>query len=148
MNGAIGPIRAHALRALAAVAIPLLLAGCGSSGSGRAQGAVVNVRERDFHIEAPEHISPGRVLLRVSNEGPDEHELIVAPTGPGGPPIRSDGITVNEEAIEASEPGSLEPGQPGRVRYLSLDLKPGRYLFFCNMEGHFMGGMHHEVVVD
>ena len=30
---------------------------------------------------------------------------------------------------------------------LKLHLAPGRYLLFCNMEGHYMGGMHTELVV-
>jgi uncharacterized cupredoxin-like copper-binding protein len=33
------------------------------------------------------------------------------------------------------------------VRTLRLKLTPGRYVFFCNMAGHYLGGMRHEVVV-
>ena len=58
-----------------------------------------------------------------------------------------DGLTVDEEAVERSEPGSLEPGAPGAVRDLTVQLKPGRYILFCNMEGHYMAGMHTELVV-
>ena len=39
------------------------------------------------------------------------------------------------------------PGEPGATRYLTVELRPGRYVFFCNMEGHFMAGMHAEVEV-
>jgi uncharacterized cupredoxin-like copper-binding protein len=28
-----------------------------------------------------------------------------------------------------------------------VTLKPGRYILFCNMAGHFMAGMHTELVV-
>ncbi len=53
----------------------------------------------------------------------------------------------DEESVESSEPGSLEPGGPDARRVLKVNLAPGRYVFFCNMEGHFMAGMHHEVAV-
>jgi len=126
------------------------VAGCGKSSPrppAAAAGPVVAVTERDFHIEGPTRLKAGPVTLRVHNEGPDQHELIVVPTTSGRLPLRADGLTVAEEAIAESEPGSLEPGEPGAVRYLHLNLAPGRYILFCNMEGHYMGGMHHEVVV-
>ena len=56
-------------------------------------------------------------------------------------------MTVNEEALEKVEAGALEPGASGSVRELHLHLKPGRYELFCNMSGHFLGGMHTDVVV-
>lgn len=103
--------------------------------------------EKDFHIDAPAHVKAGRVELRVDNEGPDQHELIVVPAGSSGLPLRKDGVTVDEEALENVELGALEPGEPGSLRHLDVTLKPGRYILFCNMEGHFLGGMHTEVVV-
>ena len=57
-------------------------------------------------------------------------------------------MTVNEEALTSiTEAGSLEPGQPGRTRDLDVRLTPGRYVLFCNMSGHFLGGMHATLVV-
>ena len=122
------------------------LGGCGSSHT--RPGSVAQVTERDFHISAPAELRAGKLLLRVKNEGPDRHELIIVPSHAAALPLRPDGFTVDEEAVEAQEPGSLEPGAPGSVRYLAVDLAPGRYTFFCNMEGHFMGGMHTEVQVN
>ena len=56
-------------------------------------------------------------------------------------------MTVDEEAVEKREAGALEPGAPGGQRELALNLAPGRYVFICNMEGHYMSGMHHDLVV-
>ncbi len=124
------------------------IAGCGKAGPRTAKaGPIVGVVERDFQIQAPSHLAAGPVTLRVSNEGPDQHELIIVRAPGGTLPVRQDGFTVNEESVAESEPGALEPGEPGAVRELHVNLTPGRYVFFCNMEGHFMGGMHHEVVV-
>ena len=123
------------------------LSGCGSTRANASPEHAIPIQERDFHITAPTTLRSGTVTLRIRNEGPDQHELIVAPGTIASLPLRQDGLTVDEEAVEASEPGSLEPGEPGSVRDLTVDLKPGRYVFFCNMEGHFMAGMHTEVVV-
>ncbi len=132
-----------------AVALPVALAssGCGSSGASAAPEHAVAVGERDFHITAPAALQSGTVTLRVHNEGPDQHELIIVPGSVASLPLRADGLTVDEAAVESSEPGALEPGEPGTTRDLTVDLRPGRYVFFCNMEGHFMAGMHTEVVV-
>ena len=123
----------------------LAAAGCGTSHV--PSGAVVQVTERDFHISGPRHVKAGNVVFRVRNAGPDDHEFIVIRLGPKGTPLRADGMTVDEKALAPLTVGGLEPGSPGAVRDLSLSLTPGRYEFFCNMEGHFRGGMHMEVVV-
>jgi uncharacterized cupredoxin-like copper-binding protein len=107
----------------------------------------VAVTERDFHISAPATIKAGEVAFTVRNEGPERHEFIVARVGRSTLPLRADGLTLDEEALQKQEVGELEPGDPGAVRTLHLTLSPGRYVFFCNMAGHFLGGMRHEVVV-
>jgi hypothetical protein len=129
-----------------AVFASVLALGCGSAERDtRAQSAVVV--EKDFTIKAPARLSAGEVDLLVHNRGPDEHELIVARVGARGLPLRTDGLTLDEEALQSNEPGVLEPGAPGSDRTLSVKLTPGRYVFFCNMAGHYMGGMHRQVVV-
>jgi uncharacterized cupredoxin-like copper-binding protein len=135
-----------ALLCLAALA----LSGCGVAGraSARTSGRVVNVTERDFRISAPTQLGTGRVTLRVHNAGPDMHELLVARVGGGAPlPLRRDGLTVDEARIQAATLGNLEPGLAGATRELSVDLTPGRYVLFCNMYGHYRGGMHAQLVV-
>jgi uncharacterized cupredoxin-like copper-binding protein len=142
-GGVVTSLTLAAACALAAIG----LSGCGSLRASAATEHAIAVQERDFHITAPSVLDSGTVTLRVHNDGPDQHELIVVPGTLASLPLRSDGLTVDEEAVEASEPGSLEPGEPGSTRDLTLQLKPGRYVFFCNMEGHFMAGMHTEVEV-
>jgi len=132
------------------VAMILAISGCGGGASvGAGAGAtVIGVTERDFQISTSiAHVSAGAVSLRINNQGPDEHELIVAPDRKGGLPMRSDGFTKNEEAIAKSEPGAITPQRPGGTEYLRLHLASGRYVLFCNMEGHYMAGMHTELVV-
>jgi uncharacterized cupredoxin-like copper-binding protein len=105
------------------------------------------VFEKDFRISAPTTVSAGEVTFTVHNEGPERHEFIVAHVSSAGLPLRADGLTIDEETLQKQEVGELEPGEPGAVRTLQLKLAPGRYVFVCNMAGHYLGGMHHEVVV-
>jgi hypothetical protein len=133
--------------AAAALSVALPLSGCAAGAHDAAVGSVVRLTERDFRISAPKEVAAGDVVLRVENRGPDAHELIVVRAGKGLLPLRGDGVTVNEEAVQGSEVGALEPGQPNSVRELQVHLTPGHYILFCNMSGHFLGGMHHELVV-
>jgi hypothetical protein len=133
------------LTCLAASTASLLLLGACGGGSGEpAKGSEVRVRERDFRISAPQRIPAGGVQLLVTNEGPDAHELVVARRGRGPLPISKDGMRVDEEGLRDSR--ELEAADPG-TRTLQLNLRPGRYVLFCNMSGHFRGGMHTEVLV-
>jgi hypothetical protein len=138
--------RWHSPGAIIVALAAVLLAGCGGEQKGGSRAGVV-VNERDFKISVPKQLASGDVLLLARNQGPDEHELIVARIGALGLPLRGDGLTLNEEALERSEAGVLEPGAPGSERELHVKLSPGHYLFFCNMAGHYMGGMRTEVVV-
>ena len=140
--------RLRPLALLGAVAAALAaLSGCGGNGALAGGGTVVRVSERDFRITAPKQVPSGDVVLQARNRGPDNHELIVVRAPEGKLPMRSDGLTVNEEALQKAEAGVLEPGDPGSVRELKLHLSRGRYVLFCNMSGHFLGGMHAVLVV-
>ena len=96
---------------------------------------------------APAHIRAGRVDLVVRNRGPESHELIVV-RADGPLPMRTDGVTVDEDAFEKVTVGALEPGRPGETRHLHVTLKPGHYVLICNMSGHYLGGMRTPVEVD
>jgi uncharacterized cupredoxin-like copper-binding protein len=106
----------------------------------------LRVVERDFSIKAPKRVHAGDVELVVHNKGPASHELIVV-RDRGGLPLRSDGLTVDEEALEKRETGTLEPDKVGATRKLDVHLAPGRYVLFCNMSGHYLGGMRTVLVV-
>jgi uncharacterized cupredoxin-like copper-binding protein len=132
----------------AVAAVAVTVAGRGSAALPMTKdGQLLRVTERDFQITpASHHAAAGPVVIRVVNRGPDEHELIVVHDN-GHLPLRSDGMTVNEEALAKQIVGSLEPGAPGGVRELRVVLTPGRYLLLCNMYGHYMAGMHSELIV-
>lgn len=131
------------------VVLPVLfVVGCSETDTGsRGPHALVRISERDFRIVVePGRIPAGDVELVVKNQGPDTHELIMVRSSGSQPPLRRDGLTVDEEALQ--EVGAVEGIDPKGMHHVRLHLAPGRYELFCNMAGHFMAGMHGELVVD
>jgi uncharacterized cupredoxin-like copper-binding protein len=127
------------------MAAPVLLVASGCGGSSHRSLPIVPVTERDFAIHV-EHVVPrGEVRIVVTNKGPVDHELLIAHAD-GGLPLRSDGFTIDEDAIESRLVGSLEAEGPG-TRSLVAHLTPGRYVVFCNMAGHAAAGMETSFVV-
>jgi len=134
--------------ALLAASCAAVLAGCAAQGGGAdAKARVLNVTEKDFKIEAPTRVRAGDLLIRAHNKGPDDHELIVVRVDGNRLPLRHDGITIDEDALEKAEAGALEPFATHTVGELRVHLAPGRYELFCNMAGHYLGGMRARLVV-
>jgi len=135
------------LRLAYAAALPAGLALLPIAAASHRGPATLQVTERDFTIKAPKQARAGDVELVVHNSGPASHELIVVREGRGGLPLRSDGLTVDEGALEQREAGALEPGTAGAMRKFDVHLGSGRYVLFCNMSGHYLGGMRTVLVV-
>ena len=107
----------------------------------------VHVTVKDFAITAPRTVPAGDVTLLVRNAGPATHEFVVVRTDvpADGLPIGSDGLSVNEEWLPVVD--ELEDIPMWTTQTLSLHLEPGRYVFFCNLAGHYLGGMRRGVEV-
>ena len=134
------------------VALALLAAACSSSSTpaGRGispQGPGVRVKVRDFKIVAPRTIAAGTIALHVHNAGPDMHELLLVRANGAPLPLRADDLTVDEDAVKSRTIGTLEDDHPGTDRIWTVTLRPGNYEIFCNMSGHYLGGMHTRLVV-
>jgi uncharacterized cupredoxin-like copper-binding protein len=127
----------------------LLLSACSSGSAHKAAGAAtVRVQERDFRIAvSPARVRAGVVHILVRNQGPDTHELLIVRSSGRELPLRSDGLTINEAAVDGSTVAVMEGREPGHTEHLLVHLKPGRYELFCNMAGHYLGGMRAELVV-
>jgi uncharacterized cupredoxin-like copper-binding protein len=125
------------------------LAACSSGTSARSRdAAVVRVTERDFRIiVSPVRVPAGDVRVVLRNRGPDAHELIIVRAKGNRLPLRTDALTVDEETLDPATAGALEAEPPGSVHTMRLHLRPGRYDMFCNMAGHYLGGMRAELVV-
>jgi uncharacterized cupredoxin-like copper-binding protein len=132
----------------ALVAVAVLASGCAGGTRPAVHGdEPVRITERDFRIAAPRQVRAGDVRFAVSNRGPVAHEFIAVKLTGSRLPMRRDGMTVDEEAVEPRTAAVLEPLAAGKVADLRARLTPGRYALFCNMAGHYRGGMHTELVV-
>ena len=92
-------------------------------------------------------VKPGRVTLAVVNESKSlMHEVLIVRDDAGKPlPFNSKQGRVVEKRIHSlGEISDLGPGKSGKV---TLDLKPGTYLLFCNEPGHYQDGMQATLTV-
>jgi uncharacterized cupredoxin-like copper-binding protein len=120
----------------------------GSRAGAAASGLTVfKVSERDFRIKAPKVVRAGELLLQTKNLGPDTHELLVVRFAGKHLPLRPDDMTVDEEALKSATAVTLEGFERGRTEEARIHLTPGRYVLLCNMQGHYLGGMHATVTV-
>ena len=138
------PHRCHRPLVLVMLA-PLLLVACTDK---TPTGSPIDVTLKDFNITPTEQTVPaGDVVFHVANRAPVTHEFVVVRTDlpADALPIGPDGLSVNEDWL--SSMGELDEVTAGDTGVLPLNLPPGRYVFFCNLEGHYLGGMHAVVEV-
>lgn len=111
---------------------------------------VVNVSLTNFAITFdPPTVHSGKVTLVSTNEATDlVHEILVVKTDlpVDRLPLKPDG-SVNEDSIRLMTIASVEDLGPGKIRALTVDLKPGRYVYFCNQPQHYSVGMRGEINV-
>lgn len=138
---------AIARHACAYAGVALVLVACSPPTTGPS-GPVFDVKIRDFRILPSSDSAPdGVVTLNVSNTGPTTHEFVVVRTDLPYEdlPIGIDGLSVDEDGLEpVDEIEGIEDGTSGQV---TVRLEPGRYVFFCNFEGHYLAGMNAAVEV-
>jgi uncharacterized cupredoxin-like copper-binding protein len=62
-------------------------------------------------------------------------------------PLGTDGLTVDEDSSLLRPAGEIAQIDIGHSETLVLRLPPGTYVLACNMEGHYLGGMHLSLIV-
>ena len=130
-----------------ALAVPLTLARRHEPTPG---GTPVNVLLNDFEVRHDASVVPaGAVSFRILNQGPTTHEVIVVRTDRASDklPLQRDGLTVNEDAPGIDLLDEVEGLDIDDRETLVLRLAPGNYVLYCNLEGHYLGGMHEALTV-
>lgn len=92
-------------------------------------------------------LKPGRVTLHAENQSKTQvHEVLIArDDGAKELPFDAKHDRVIESRVRRlGEIADLAPGKTGK---LTLNLKPGTYLLFCNQPGHYKDGMLAKVIV-
>jgi uncharacterized cupredoxin-like copper-binding protein len=111
-------------------------------------GSPVDVTLHDFRIDtATPSVVGGAVVFHIRNAAPATHEFVVVRTDlPADQlPIAADGLSVDEDQLRSV--GEISQVETETTASLALSLAPGHYVFFCNLEGHYLGGMHGSLVV-
>jgi plastocyanin len=95
---------------------------------GAARPKVVPVKEKEFaiEIEGGTDLKAGAYDFQVANDGKIEHDLAI-----------ENGVKKKTPLIKGGGEAALE-----------VDLKPGKYRFWCTVPGHAQSGMEQDVTVE
>lgn len=105
----------------------------------------VTVTTTEFKFSAPEiDAKAGKLKVTLVNKGKAVHEFVVlkSDAAPGSLPPAGGGRVSEKTSV-----GEVSETDPGKTKSATLDLKPGKYIYVCNIPGHYMSGMHGELVV-
>jgi len=118
----------------------------------------LSVTMRDFGFDLPASLPAGRLVVKVTNAGPEWHELNLLQLAPGK--TMADVQAFMSHPDEAGGPppaipvGGINGLGVGGAGYMLLDLQPGSYVAICNIPSaanqgkpHFALGMMKEFSV-
>ena len=93
-------------------------------------------------------IKAGKTNLTIRDIGVAPHELLVfkSDRDASAYPVDKAG-DIKEEGAGVELLSDGENIDPGGTQTRTIDLAPGKYLFVCNIPGHFKQGMFREVTV-
>ena len=105
--------------------------------------ASAQVHMLDFAYRTPDRWKRGAQWVRVSNEGKEDHLVLIARL--------RDGATVREWTTAKATDSVSTPltgvarTSPGGVVYLPLALSPGRYVLYCRIPHSSSGTLHEKL---
>ena len=136
----------------------LAVAGCGGSSNSNSSASTakataatqvragvekVSVTLDEFGIKpAATSLKPGKVEFKVQNRGKVDHEFVVIKTHKPAADLAH-----GKRASERGNIGETGDVKPGASKTLVLNLRKGHYAVICNDPGHYMAGMHRDLVV-
>jgi uncharacterized cupredoxin-like copper-binding protein len=131
----------------ALVAFALLAASC----AGQAENApsdsqvVAELSDSKITVNVPS-VKAGKVKIGIRNLGSMLHSFEVLKTDVPQDKLPIDGATA--KASEAGKVGGVDNIAVGKSSAVTLDLTPGKYVFICNIPGHYQLGMHAAFTVE
>ena len=85
----------------------------------------------------------GKLTLTLVNDGKVPHELVLLKTKE-----KADSLKVKTGRVsEAASVGEVSETAAGATKSTTLTLKPGAYVFVCNIPGHYQDGMRGTLTV-
>lgn len=123
------------------MALALLVLACAGPAEGAPAGSQVVAEMTDYKITVNvSSVKAGSYKIGVRNLANMEHSFEVLKTD-----LPHDKIPVDGASAKAKEDGKVGaiPSIPaGKSAALTIDLVPGKYVFICNVAGHYQLGMH------
>lgn len=119
---------AAAAVAAIAVGVPIGLASTSST--------TVNITEKEFKVlPSTRSVKAGKVTFTIKNRGLLDHTFAIVKTSlPAGKlPVKNNRVTLKP----IKDVGPFKPGKGGT---LTLSLKPGKYVLYCNIKAHYSSG--------
>lgn len=109
--------------------------------------ADVEVTMFDFGYTMPSTITAGPHVWKITNDGPEPHEMNVMKLADGVSfadvkQKLEDGGSAAEPSISGTLLGGAQGLQKGLVSYINYDLDPGTYILFCNIPDPKTGTPH------
>jgi uncharacterized cupredoxin-like copper-binding protein len=116
-------------------------------GAGMADAGMAGMANLGIKLDKTS-VPAGKVTFDVANASKDLiHEMVVSPLADIKKPLPydNDAMKINEDT--AGHLGEVSELDPGKAGSLTLDLKPGEYLLYCNLPGHEAMGMWAQLTV-
>ena len=107
----------------------------------------VHVDLDEWSITVEGQVEGGSVTFEVDNHGAIPHELVILKTDLAANALPVTSGKVDEHAPGLEEIGEVEEFAGGQTEEGTFQLEAGRYLFICNIAGHYEQGMYTEVTV-
>src|SRR6266568_617239 len=131
----------------ALMALALLFAACANPAAEAPTGSQIVAELADNKITVNvSSVKAGTTKIGVRNLGTMEHSFVVLKTD-----LQPDKLPVDGASAKAKEDGKVGeiPSIPaGKSAAVTVDLTPGKYVFICNIAGHYQLGMHTGFTVD
>ena len=128
-------------------ALAFLVAACAGPAAEAPSGSQVVAELADYKITVNvPSVKAGSIRIGVRNLGTMEHSFEVIKTD-----LAPDKLPVDGASAKAKEDGKVGeiPSIPaGKSAAVTMELTPGKYVFICNVAGHYQLGMHTGFTVD
>jgi uncharacterized cupredoxin-like copper-binding protein len=125
----------------ALAALALVIVTCAQPAADAPAGSQVVAEMADYKItlNVPS-VKAGSVKIGVRNLGTMEHSFEVIKTDLAPDKLPTDAASA--KAKEDGKVGEIKSIPAGKSASVTIDLAPGKYVFICNVPGHYQLGMH------
>jgi uncharacterized cupredoxin-like copper-binding protein len=125
----------------ALMALALLVAACATPAADAPAGSQVVAELSDYKITVNvPSVKAGKIKIGVRNLANMEHSFEVLKTDLPHDKIPTD--LASAKAKEDGKVGEIPSIAAGKSASVTVDLTPGKYVFICNVAGHYQLGMH------